>query len=201
MVVTLINLLPRLVPGAFRPSRGAGKVYLTFDDGPTPGVTPWVLDTLDYYGAKGTFFCIGRNVEAHPAIYEDIVARGHSVGNHTYGHLRGWATSTGAYVADVERASTLVRSDLFRPPYGRIRPGQLRFLRRSYRVVLWDVLAWDFDTRLSPGRCAARTLGRVKAGDVVCFHDSLKAQPRMRYVLPLLLEKLKKDGLDACGIE
>ncbi|MFT5801902.1 MAG: peptidoglycan/xylan/chitin deacetylase (PgdA/CDA1 family), partial [Nonlabens sp.] len=120
-------------------------LYLTFDDGPIPEVTPWVLDQLDQYQAKATFFCVGDNVEKHPHIFAELTQRGHRVGNHTQQHLSGWATETSKYMANVEQCAAKVDSDLFRPPYGRLRPKQAKLLRQKYTVVMWDVLSGDFD--------------------------------------------------------
>jgi peptidoglycan/xylan/chitin deacetylase (PgdA/CDA1 family) len=174
------------------------SVFLTFDDGPHPTITPWVLDQLKKYDAKATFFCIGKNVERYSQIYQQVVSEGHSVGNHTYSHLNGWQTPTPQYLADAGKAVPLIESSLFRPPYGRITRNQAKQLavafRQNVKVVMWDVLSADFDTSISPETCAGIVLRYVEPGSVVVFHDSEKAFPNLQFALPLVLDKLKKDG-------
>lgn len=170
-------------------------LYLTFDDGPIPEVTPWVLDQLAAYRAKATFFCVGANVQRHEALYARLLAEGHGVGHHTERHLDGWRHSTAAYLADVQRAAGRVASPLFRPPYGRLRWGQAGALRRAgFQIVLWEVLVGDFDPRLSGEDCWARIEGRLQDGSIVVLHDSLKAWPRLEGVLPRLLAHYHKLG-------
>lgn len=166
-------------------------LYLTFDDGPIPEVTPWVLETLSQYAGKATFFCIGDNVRKHPAIYQRIREEGHAVGNHTFNHLNGWKTSRDAYLENVGKCAELVDSSLFRPPYGRIRRKQAQRLVAAdnrYRIIMWDVLSGDFDTGLSPEKCLRNVLKHTENGSIVVFHDSLKAERRLRYVLPRALQ-------------
>lgn len=163
-------------------------LHLTFDDGPIPEVTPWVLDLLDRYQAKATFFCVGDNVQRYPDIFQQMVDAGHSIGNHTFHHLNGWHTDDLPYFRDVHRCAELVRSQLFRPPYGRLMPRQRAFLERRYHIVMWDVLSGDFDASLSPEDCLRNVLQHVEPGSIVVFHDSLKADPRLRFVLPRVLE-------------
>lgn len=163
-------------------------LYLTFDDGPIPEVTPWVLDQLAVYQAKATFFCVGANVQRHPVLYARLLAEGHRTGNHTECHLNGWQHPTSAYLADVQRAAGRIVSPLFRPPYGRLRLGQVRALRQAgFQVVLWEVLVGDFDPRLCAEDCWNRIKGRLQDGSIVVLHDSLKAWPRLQGVLPQLL--------------
>lgn len=176
-------------------------VYLTFDDGPHPTITPWVLEQLAAYGAAATFFCIGKNVVQYPAVYRQILTAGHRTGNHTYSHPNGWKTETAAYLEDVKNASAFIESDLFRPPYGRINRRQAAGLSRAMdtknvRVIMWDVLSADFDVNLSPQRCAETVLKHVRPGSIVVFHDSEKAFPNLQVALPLVLEALlRKDYL------
>ena len=183
---------------------GAGDVYLTFDDGPDPDVTPFVLDTLKEAGAKATFFCIGRNVEAHPAVYRRILDEGHAVGNHTHAHLDGWRTRSEEYTADVAQASSHIRSRLFRPPYGRIRRTQSRTLRGpsfDMRIVMWSLLSGDFDVGLSEEDCLRNVLKHMAPGSIVTFHDSRKAEPRLRHALPKVLERMGGRGWKGRAIE
>ena len=178
-------------------------VYLTFDDGPDPGVTPFVLDQLAHYGMHATFFCIGKNVEAHPEVYARILSEGHRTGNHTHHHLNGWKTDDDTYLADISRAARLVDSDLFRPPYGRIGSGQLRRLRHLspvMRPVMWSVLSGDFDPGISPARCIRNVLDHARPGSVITFHDSEKAFPVLREALPVILEDFRRKGWEGKGI-
>lgn len=170
------------------------KVYLTFDDGPIPEVTPWVLDTLAKYGAKGTFFCIGRNAEKNPMLMDRIRREGHSVGNHTYDHLNGWSTPVTAYLRNVLRCQQLTGSRLFRPPYGRITRPQVQALRKRFTVVMWDVLSGDFDTRIQGPACLRKVVEHSIPGSIIVFHDSLKAAERSRHALPLALEHFTEQG-------
>ena len=178
-------------------------VYLTFDDGPDPGVTPFVLDQLAHYDMHATFFCIGKNVEAHPEVYARILSEGHRTGNHTHHHLNGWKTDDDTYLADISRAASLIDSDLFRPPYGRIGSGQLRRLRHLspvMRPVMWSVLSGDFDPGISPARCIRNVLDHARPGSVITFHDSEKAFPVLREALPVILEDFRRKGWEGKGI-
>ena len=174
-------------------------VYLTFDDGPHPAITPWVLAELKKYGAAATFFCIGKNVEQYPGVYEQILAEGHRTGNHTYSHPNGWKTTTPAYLQDVKKAGDLIDSTVFRPPYGRITQKQAKGLeetlqRKNIVVIMWDVLSADFDLSLSPEACARIVLKHVRPGSIVVFHDSEKAYRNLQYALPVVLEGLSQRG-------
>ena len=175
------------------------EVYLTFDDGPHPVITPWVLEQLKFYHAKATFFCIGNNVERYPEIYRQILDEGHAVGNHTYRHLRGWATEDAVYLQDVEKAAALIRSPLFRPPYGRIRAGQAKKIPEilknpAAKIIMWDVLSADFDPGCSPAECLGHVTRNVRAGSIVVFHDSEKAFKNLETALPGSLKFLKEKG-------
>lgn len=170
------------------------EVYLTFDDGPTPVVTPWVLERLDEAGAKGTFFCLGRNVDKHPEIYEQILTRGHSVGNHSYSHLKGFRSSVRRYMDDINLASDMIDSKLFRPPYGRIFPGQVKAVLEQYDIIMWDVLSIDYNQGLSGERVLQNVTRNVKPGSIIVFHDSDKASENLYYALPRTLEFLKEEG-------
>jgi peptidoglycan/xylan/chitin deacetylase (PgdA/CDA1 family) len=164
------------------------RLFLTFDDGPVADVTPWVLRTLADYDAKATFFCVGDNIRKYPQIFAQIREEGHSVGNHTFNHLNGWATENIPYFHNVRHCATLVNSELFRPPYGRLKPKQAQFLQRHYRVVMWDVLSGDFDPAISPQQCFKNVVNHAEPGSIVVFHDSLKARERLEYALPKVLE-------------
>ena len=173
-------------------------VYVTFDDGPDPDVTPKVLDILDQYGVKATFFCVGDNVHKHPEVFEDILRRGHRLGNHTYNHIKGFDTSTGFYMRNVAKADELIHSDLVRPPYGRIKPSQFRELKKKYRVVFWDVVTRDYNQRLSPNDVFRIIHWYCRSGSIVVFHDSKKAQKNMLAVLPRAIEFWQKKNYKFC---
>lgn len=170
-------------------------VFLTFDDGPMPGVTPWVLEQLRKYNAKATFFCLAKNVEMHPEIFEMIVNDGHAIGNHSYSHIKGWGTDTTQYVQDIIYANSFVNSNLYRPPYGRITPKQFKLLKSQYKIILWDVLSMDYSRRVSPKKVYRYVIGNAKPGSIIVFHDSLKAERNLRYALPRVLENLSSKGL------
>jgi peptidoglycan/xylan/chitin deacetylase (PgdA/CDA1 family) len=181
--------------------RDGKKIYLTFDDGPHPEITPYVLNQLKEYDARATFFCIGKNVEAHPALYARILQEGHSVGNHTYSHINGWKTGGREYAADIARARTLIKSPLFRPPYGRIKRSQLKFLKQEgYRPVMWNILSGDFDKRLGPEDCKRNVIGSAETGAVIVFHDSEKAWPRLEQALPGVLKFFSANGYSFEGL-
>lgn len=163
------------------------EIYLTFDDGPTPGVTNWVLDILKIHNAKATFFCIGKNVAAHPELYQRILDEGHAVGNHSYDHLNGWETKDEEYLGNIEQCAKLVNSELFRPPYGKISRSQSKKLRDRYKLIMWDVLAGDFDLSISPEQCFKNVINNISKGSIIVLHDSVKAEKNLRYVLPNLL--------------
>lgn len=171
------------------------KVYLTFDDGPHPEVTPFVLDQLQCYEAKATFFCIGQNVVSHPDIYQRLILEGHRVGNHTMQHRNGWNTPTAEYIRDIADAAAVIDSDLFRPPYGRITMRQIRGMRDQLpglKLVFWDILSGDFDTNITAARCVQNVWRHCRPGSLIVFHDSEKAFPRLRGALPVILKELKK---------
>jgi len=178
----------------FNRSRGEKKVYLTFDDGPVPEATPFVLATLAQYGIRATFFCVGENIHRHPALFDRLKEAGHPVGNHTFSHLNGWKTGDAEYLEDVSLCQDLVGGKLFRPPYGRAKKSQLRTLRKTHEIVFWDVLSGDFDTSISPEKCRENVIRNTKNGSIIVFHDSLKALPRVRYALPRSIEHLLAKG-------
>jgi peptidoglycan/xylan/chitin deacetylase (PgdA/CDA1 family) len=176
-------------------------LYLTFDDGPTPEVTTFVLDQLSEYNAKATFFCIGKNVVQQPEIYQRILAEGHTVGNHTHNHLKGWKKSVDTYVENTEKARKHIASPLFRPPYGKIKKKQAKaLLKKGYEIVMWDVLSADFDTDISKEKCLSNVLDHAKKGSIVVFHDSIKAQENVVYALPKVLAFFAEKGYSFKGI-
>jgi len=163
-------------------------VFLTFDDGPAPGITDFVLDTLSLHKAKATFFCIGQNIDRHPELFQRIHNEGHGVGNHTYHHLNGWKTSDTMYLDSAERTRSLVKSKLFRPPYGRIRKSQIELLLPRYSIVMWNVLSYDYDKNVSSRTCYNNIVENTQPGSIIVMHDSIKAEKNVRTVLPDLLE-------------
>lgn len=174
-------------------------LYLTFDDGPHPEITAFVLDQLQQYGAKATFFCIGKNVLAHPQTYRRILAEGHAVGNHTHSHPNGLHTDDASYLANIREAARHIRSPLFRPPYGRIRRSEARGIAAAMqqpeaKIIMWDVLSADFDRSITAERCLQNVLRHATQGSVVVFHDSEKAAPHMQYALPKVLAYFHGQG-------
>ncbi len=172
------------------------KIFLTFDDGPIPEVTEFVLKTLGDYQAKATFFCIGDNVRKHPDVFRQLAGGGHSIGNHTFSHLNGWKTDAGVYLANFEKCRAVLDSgtSLFRPPYGRIRNSQYRLLPAGTRVVMWDVLSGDFSKEVTPERCLSQSIKYTREGSIVLFHDSVKAWKNMSYALPRFLDHFSARG-------
>ena len=173
-------------------------IYLSFDDGPHPEATPFVLAELKKYKAKACFFCIGNNVLKHPNIYESILRAGHRVGNHTYDHLNGWKTGTDEYIDNIKDAANLIESNLFRPPYGRITKKQICVLRSSpnlpNQIIMWDVLSGDFDLKLDGHDCARNVIKYTRPGSIIVFHDSQKSWDRMSVALPLVLSHFSALG-------
>ncbi len=184
-------------------------LYLTFDDGPHPTATPFVLDQLKQYNAKATFFCIGKNVVEQPAIYSRILEEGHRTGNHTFNHLNGWKTDNKTYLNNILEASKYIDSNLFRPPYGRVTKFQQKIITGTkdslqtsnfehpipnFNIIMWTVLSGDFDVQLSPQRCLQNVILNSKAGDIIVFHDSTKAWERMSFALPKVLEHFSREG-------
>lgn len=175
--------------------KGEGReVCLTFDDGPDADVTPKVLDILDRYGVKATFFCVGENVQKYPDLFAEIKKRGHMVGNHTMHHIKGFSCGVQEYCQDVEQANNLIGSRLFRPPYGRIRLSQILKLRRAYKIVMWDVITRDYNSKLEPDKCFEIVKKYTREGSIIVFHDSKKAAKNMLISLPKSIEWLKNEG-------
>jgi len=173
------------------------KVYLTFDDGPHPVATPFILEQLRKHGAKATFFCIGKNVAEHPEIYQQILLEGHRTANHTYNHMNGWKTPDKAYIEDIIAAKKLIDATLFRPPYGRITRWQLAQLNSKalkMKAVMWSILSGDFDPKITSQKVVENVIRPLKKGAIIVFHDSEKALPHVTYALPRVLEYLSKEG-------
>ncbi|QNA45130.1 polysaccharide deacetylase family protein [Lacibacter sediminis] len=172
-------------------------LYLTFDDGPTPGATEFVLDELKKYNAHATFFCIGNNVQQHPDLYQRLFAEGHRVGNHTYDHLNGFHTKDELWLNNIKEAAKWIDSDLFRPPYGKIRSFPAKVLKESnppFKIIMWSVLSADFDTNISPQKCFENVKKHTKPGSIIVFHDSEKAFSNLRFALPEVLKLFSGEG-------
>ena len=173
-------------------------LYLSFDDGPHPEATPFVLEQLSNFNAKASFFCIGKNVQLYPEIYDAILAAGHVVGNHTQNHMNGWNNNTENYIADIQEATKVINSNLFRPPYGRISFSQIKALRLNpalpQQIMMWDVLSGDFDTTITGEQSAQNVIEHAGPGSIVVFHDSAKAMDRLRIALPKVLSHFSKLG-------
>lgn len=204
------------------------KIYLTFDDGPIPNVTEWVLDLLKDENIKATFFCIGENIKKNPEIFKRILIEGHAIGNHTHNHLNGWKTNTNKYLENFELCKEIMEggnekmedgsmmievgrwkigdhntkfqtenSNLFRPPYGKIKPSQAKKIRKKgYKIIMWDVLSYDFNPKITPEICLDNVIKNTTVGSIIVFHDSIKAQKNMQYALPKAIQKLKEKGFD-----
>lgn len=202
-----------LYPERISKIASSNSIFLTFDDGPVPEATPWVLDILKEYDAKATFFCIGDNVRKHPDIFRRIIEEGHTVGNHTFNHLNGWKTSNSEYLENTLQTERIMREKvkevrsqkvketpnfkLFRPPYGKIKNSQAKNLRRQgFRIVMWDVISGDYDKDFSAEECFKNVIGNAEAGSIIVFHDSVKAFPNLEKVLPEILKYYKEKGLE-----
>jgi peptidoglycan/xylan/chitin deacetylase (PgdA/CDA1 family) len=205
-------------------SRSSNSVYITFDDGPIPEITPWVVAELKKYDAKATFFCIGDNIEKHPSIFKQLITEGHVIGNHTQHHINGWNTSKEAYIKEITRCESLISEQnisdakdshsplfknkerskikkIFRPPYGKITAKQAKeILKKGYSIIMWDILSKDYDPKIDKEKCLKNILKNVRAGSIIVFHDSLKAEKKLRYILPKVLEHIQKRGWKCTSI-
>ncbi len=193
------SLFPFLYPSlTWRIENASRELYLTFDDGPVPGPTEFVLDTLAAHNAKATFFCIGDNVRKHPDIFKQVITKEHAVANHTFNHMNGWKTNRGDYVQNIKQCQEEMARHtkvpaLFRPPYGRITRSQIKALP-DFRIIMWDVLSVDYDRHLSAERCLKNTINAIRPGSIIVFHDSLKAERNMTYALPRMLDHFTQQG-------
>ncbi|MGA9589409.1 MAG: polysaccharide deacetylase family protein [Salegentibacter sp.] len=216
LLVKYPQLLRLLYPKRLSVISEAKSIYLTFDDGPISGVTPWVLEQLSRFDARATFFCIGDNIRKHPQVFKQILAEGHSIGNHTYNHLNGWKTSEKDYLKNTAKAQELIEEfqlkrkeesgewklesekfdrKFFRPPYGRIKNRQASTLTGlGYKIVMWDIISWDFDKKIKPEECYQNVIRNSKEGSIVVFHDSLKASGNLKEVLPRVLQYYSEKG-------
>ncbi|MDQ5930753.1 MAG: peptidoglycan-N-acetylglucosamine deacetylase [Bacteroidota bacterium] len=180
------------------------QIYLSFDDGPTPEVTQWVLDQLQEYQAKASFFCIGKNIEKEPELFQKIVQQGHTIGNHTFDHLNGWKTSTKDYLENIDKCQAMIEktaakktpvSKFFRPPYGKLKNDQINELKKKgYKIIMWDVLSADFDTSISKEKCLENVVANIKPGSIIIFHDSIKALPNLKFALPKVLDFINQNN-------
>ncbi|MCC4211605.1 polysaccharide deacetylase family protein [Leeuwenhoekiella parthenopeia] len=195
--------LKRLYPGYVwdqKDNPETKRLYLTFDDGPIPEVTPWVLETLKSYNAKATFFCIGENITKHPEIFEQLLKSGNSIGNHTFNHLKGWSTKEDVYLQNTTKTEALleqagIHNKLFRPPYGKIKRGQAKRLKKlGHQIIMYDAIAYDWDATISPEQCALNIINNAEPGSILVFHDSLKAEKNMKAALTRVLEHFSSLG-------
>lgn len=192
----------RLYPEAtWRVATDEKVIYLTFDDGPVPGVTQAVLDILRDRNIVATFFCVGDNVSKYPEIYNQIIDEGHATGNHTFNHLHGIKNSKSDYLANIEKASGFIHSKLFRPPYGLLKNSQYKELKKQYKVIMWDVISCDYDPSLTPEQCYKNVMDFVRNGSIITFHDSYKAQNNVLATLPRVIDQLIKEGYSFQKIE
>ena len=183
------------------------KIFLTFDDGPIPDITDWVLMELRKYNAKATFFCIGKNIDKNPSIFNRIIEEGHSVGNHTFNHLNGWKTTVEDYLDDIRLCDRQMKpyalngAKLFRPPYGKLKRAQAQVLRdKGYKIIMWEVLSADFDHSISVQKCLENVIKNTTSGSVIVFHDSVKAYKNLKYALPIALKYWHEKGYQFEGI-
>jgi peptidoglycan/xylan/chitin deacetylase (PgdA/CDA1 family) len=198
---TIPVILQQLMPSyTWKVDTEDKQLFLTFDDGPHPEITPWVLAQLKEFGAKATFFCVGDNVRKYPDVYEQILKENHAVGNHTFHHLNGWKTDTNDYLKDVALAENYIQSNLFRPPYGRIKRSQAKHLAAKYRIIMWDRLSMDYLAQLNIDESLVQ-MKKVKKGSIVVFHDSEKAFQNLKVLLPQLLSYYQQQGFSFQTLE
>ena len=191
------QFIRRLYPRAcWRMNASEKSVYLTFDDGPIPEVTPWVLDVLDKYHIKATFFMVGDNVRKHPDEYKMVVERGHRIGNHTYNHLKGIEELTERYIANIDKADCYLSTDLFRPPHGLMRMDQYRALSERYRIIMWDLVTRDYNPKLNGRQILRKVKQYARNGSIITFHDSLRSVHNLHYALPRAIEWLMQEGYE-----
>lgn len=191
------QFIRQLYPHAhWRMNTSEKAVYLTFDDGPIPEVTPWVLDVLDRYQIKATFFMVGDNVRKHPDEYKMVVERGHRIGNHTFNHLKGFEEGSERYIANIDKADCYLSTDLFRPPHGIMRMKQYRMLSKRYRIIMWDLVTRDYNPKLNGEQVLRKVRKYARNGSIITFHDSLRSVDNLRYALPRAIEWLQGEGYE-----
>lgn len=191
------QFIRQLYPHAhWRMNTSEKAVYLTFDDGPIPEVTPWVLDVLDKYQIKATFFMVGDNVRKHPDEYKMVVERGHRIGNHTFNHLKGFEEGSERYIANIDKADCYLSTDLFRPPHGIMRMKQYRMLSKRYRIIMWDLVTRDYNSKLNGEQVLRKVRKYARNGSIITFHDSLRSIDNLRYALPRAIEWLQGEGYE-----
>ncbi len=195
------GIIKRLYPDYIWQIDDPTGVYLTFDDGPTPGVTEWILSTLRRYDAKATFFMLGKNAELYPDLYQRIINEGHKAGNHTYSHQKGWGMSLERYIEDVDLADGILHTELFRPPYGRVTPAQMRAVGQRYKIVMGNIISRDYSPTILPEMCVRGVVRHIEPGCIINFHDSDKTFRNMSYALPRVLEHIRQMGLKCKIIE
>lgn len=192
-------LYPKMI---WKMPSGEKKIYLTFDDGPIPDITPFVMDELNKFNAKATFFCIGDNIRKHPEVFESLKKEGHTVANHTFNHLNGRKYNLNTYLENTEKCQEYLSdssSNYFRPPYGRMKRSQINAIAEKYKIIMWDVLSGDFQKDLDPDKCLRKCIKYTQDGSIVLFHDSIKAAPVMKKVLPSFLKHFSNLGFEfAC---
>lgn len=195
MYIRMTSILKAIFPQLIWEVPDSEKnIYLTFDDGPHPEITPQALQILDQFQAKATFFCVGENVQKFESTYKQILDEGHKTGNHSFNHLNGWKTKADEYYRNIEKCAEMVDSHLFRPPYGRIKPTQAVYLKMHYRIIMWSVLTEDYNKDLTPEKCLKKSIKKTQPGSIIVFHDSEKAQKNMLYTLPRFLEHFTQLG-------
>jgi peptidoglycan/xylan/chitin deacetylase (PgdA/CDA1 family) len=195
------NFVQKIFNGITWRIESENEVFITFDDGPIPEITPWILDILKERGVKSTFFCVGDNVKKHSDIYDRIIKEGHSVGNHTYNHLSAWKVRQDEYLENVSKAATVIDSKLFRPPYGKLYPNIYKALtKKAYKIIMWEILSGDFDNNKTNEVVLSQSIKNLKAGSIIVLHDNLKTIEKVKYVLPKLLDEISNRGLIPAAI-
>ncbi|MBU3839073.1 polysaccharide deacetylase family protein [Bacteroides caecigallinarum] len=192
------QIIRYLYPSAiWRMDKDKKAVYLTFDDGPIPRVTPWVLDVLDKYGIKATFFMVGDNIRKHPDEFRMVVERGHRIGNHTFNHIRGLSYDINSYLENTDKACRMMmNTDLFRPPHGYMSPKQYAELKKRYKIIMWDLVTRDYNRKFTGEQILQKVKKYVRNGSIITFHDSLKSEENIRYALPKAIEWLMEQGYE-----
>lgn len=201
MVVSPPNVLRNMYKQCVWRMPAAGKkIYLTFDDGPIPELTEWIASQLDTYNIKATFFCVGDNVRKNPALYKRLQDSGHSLGNHTNNHIKGFYTDNKLYFENVEACNEVMQTPLFRPPYGQLKFSQQRILAKKYKIIMWDVLSYDYSQSLTPEKCLDNVVKYTRPGSIIVFHDNLKAEKNVTYALPRAIDQLLDKGFEFAAI-